>query len=75
MARTIMEMGTVLYIFLILWAGGLVTGAPSAGPALEWAFGGGWFARSSRGVSGTYLTSEFKADIETLMGQISKKGT
>ena len=37
-----MEMGTVLYIFLILWAGGLVTGAPSAGPALEWAFGGGF---------------------------------
>ena len=69
-----MEMGIVLYILLILLAGGLATGVPCAGSALEWAFGGGWFARSSRGVSGTYLTSEFKADIETLMGQISKKG-
>ena len=63
-----------LYIFLILWVGGLATGAPSVGPALEWAFGGGWFARSNRGVSGSYLTADFKANIETLMGQISKKG-
>ena len=35
---------------------------------------GGWFARSSRGVYGSYLTSDFKGDIETLMGQISRKG-
>ena len=37
-----MEIGIAFYIVTILWAGDLVLGARSTGPALEWAFGGGF---------------------------------
>ena len=36
-----MDIGIALHIVMILWASDLVIGAPSSGPALEWAFGGG----------------------------------
>ena len=35
---------------------------------------GGWFARSNRGIEGSYLTTSFKEDIEQLMLQLSRKG-
>ena len=37
-----MEVGTALTIVMILWASNMAIGAPSSGPALEWAFGGGF---------------------------------
>ena len=36
-----MDIGIALHIVMLLLAADLVKGAPSSGPALEWAFGGG----------------------------------
>ena len=35
---------------------------------------GGWFARSNRGIEGSYLTVGFKEDVQQLMLQLSRKG-
>ena len=55
------DMASFLLLFLMLTTGVLMDPVPKAqDTSLGFVLGGSWFARSQRGVAGTYLRSEFK---------------
>ena len=55
------DMASFSLLLLILTAGVLMDPVPKAqDTSLGFVLGGSWFARSQRGVAGTYLRSEFK---------------
>ena len=55
------DMATFLLLFVMLTTGVLLDPVPKAqDTSVGFVLGGSWFARSQRGVAGTYLRSEFK---------------
>ena len=55
------DMATFLLLFVMVTTGELLDPGPKAqDTSVGFVLGGSWFARSQRGVAGTYLRSEFK---------------